>query len=90
MTLEKLIFIIVCAFIYVLCASVYAKHTPPLSKRLFSASIISMLSGLLSLGSVYLVGLLGTPLLKINFCTVFAAATCSVPGVISMLFLNII
>lgn len=90
MTLEKLIFIIICAFIYILCAAIYSKHARMHKKRLFSASLLSMALGLLSLGCVYLIGLFTVPLLKINFCTVFASAVCSVPGVISMLFLNII
>lgn len=90
MTLEKLIFTIVCAVIYIICAAIYTKHTHTKKKGLFPALIFSMLSGLSALGAVYVIGLFSVPLLRINFCTVFASAVCSVPGVISMLFLNII
>ena len=90
MTLEKLIFIILAVLFYILSASIYLKGTKAKKKGLFLSSIISVGLGLCALFAVYIIGLFGERMISINFCTLLFSALGSVPGVITMLFLNII
>lgn len=90
MTFEKLTTTVFTILLYILSASIYLKNITSKPKRLFCASILCMLLGLMSLLVVFVVGLFTKPLLNINFCTVLISALGSLPAVISMLILNII
>lgn len=90
MTFEKLIFITAAILFYIFSISIFRKSIKTKGKGIFSSSIISMGLGLCALLVVYLVGLFGEPILKVNFCTALFSTLGSVPGVITMLFLNII
>ncbi len=90
MTLEKLIFIIAAVLFYILAASIYLKGVKGKKKGLFLSSLISMGLGICALLAVFIIGLFGEPMINMNFCTLLFSSLGSVPGVITMLFLNII
>ena len=82
MTVEKLLLLLFTLFLWITAL--------PRKSHLFSAAFGSMGLGALGFGAVSLIGLFGKTLIAVNACTLAVCLLGSLPGLVALLFLNLL
>ena len=90
MTVEKLLLLLFTLFLWITALCICRKSALPRKSHLFSAAFGSMGLGALGFGAVSLIGLFGKTLVAVNACTLAVCLLGSLPGLVALLFLNLL
>ena len=90
MTAESILFITICILCFLVTFSFHKNSYRGFKSNIFSAILFSSFLGIASLLTVWGLGFIFKPIIALNLSTVTVSLTGSIPGVISMLFFNLL